>query len=634
MGIRLPNPSELGVVNVAQREATDPAFDAETRSFVLNEDGRNDKRSVDEWREFEQMALQNDLLGGGSNFLRYARRWGRIRTDQGLVPLQISYTQMRIHQTIQAIRAQNRPVRLRILKPRQIYASTYSQCRQYHFLAFEREGVTSLTVAQDVETAAYLLRMSKCFLDETPEFLRPEIRFDNKRDLYFKARKSGATIKTAKDARLLHGQTYSFIHASEVSRWGDSASQTALGLYNGMRFAPGTIAIEESTAWGASGYFYNVYQNTQALMDAGKQAEWVNLFISWLEHPAYTMPFRTAAEEANLREHLTAEEVSLVEQRHATFEQLNWRRAMIEASCQGDVNLFHEMFPCHWREAFVSSGRPYFDRIVLVGWQAQAEAEPPPVKLQIETGIVRIIDGKEQFFPVIADLDVYEQPEPGKEYVIGADTAEGVDPSRSNRNPDFSVADAGALDNGRQVAELRGRFDPDVFAAYLVKVGEFYNNALIVVEANGYGKAVLDELQGFGYVNVYFSVLQNGSPKAGLQTTTYSKGPMMRDSKAWIRDNIGRIRSRVSIAEHMGIESDEHGKAISGGGHDDCVMARAVRIVAVKREATVTSEAEERELTLPERVAAWQRAKRAALVAGREWEQDGSFVDDSLGAVI
>jgi phage terminase large subunit-like protein len=65
---------------------------------------------------------------------------------------------------------------------------------------------------------------------------------------------------------------------------------------------------------------------------------------------------------------------------------------------------------------------------------------------------------------------------------------------------DYSVAQVLRRDNGHQVAEIRYRADVDEFADDLARLGRLYNDAIIAIERNGPGTAVLTQLKNtMGY---------------------------------------------------------------------------------------------------------------------------------------
>jgi hypothetical protein len=89
--------------------------------------------------------------------------------------------------------------------------------------------------------------------------------------------------------------------------------------------------------------------------------------------------------------------------------------------------------------------------------------------------------------------------EPGRTYVIGADSSAGA--------PGGSYSAATVIDDAwRVVATFQARLEPHTFADILIKMGNYYKddkggNALIAVERNFTGYAVLGHMSNYG--NLY-----------------------------------------------------------------------------------------------------------------------------------
>jgi len=94
---------------------------------------------------------------------------------------------------------------------------------------------------------------------------------------------------------------------------------------------------------------------------------------------------------------------------------------------------------------------------------------------------------------------IWEEPEPGRDYLLLADVARGD-------GSDFSVAQVFDVQQMTQVAEYQGKITPDRFAPHLHSIASEYNDALLVIENNSLGIGVLSRLQDLAYKNLYYSV--------------------------------------------------------------------------------------------------------------------------------
>ena len=97
------------------------------------------------------------------------------------------------------------------------------------------------------------------------------------------------------------------------------------------------------------------------------------------------------------------------------------------------------------------------------------------------------------FPPVVGGLGVTP-----KEYIIG------VDPAGGGSDGDYACAQVIERSTGLQCAELRGHFTPQELAARVAVLGRKYNEALVAVERNNHGHAVIAHLtMTAGYQNLY-----------------------------------------------------------------------------------------------------------------------------------
>src|SRR5262249_47243792 len=112
----------------------------------------------------------------------------------------------------------------------------------------------------------------------------------------------------------------------------------------------------------------------------------------------------------------------------------------------------------------VGPGRP-----PAVGADPRSRPRPP------RSGSAYPLRHLESDAPALPNLKVYDVPEPGKRYVLGADPAEG------NPTSDDSALSVHDADTGEQVAALAGKYDPAVFASTIRTVSGWYNDAPAMV---------------------------------------------------------------------------------------------------------------------------------------------------------
>lgn len=413
------------------------------------------------------------------------------------------------------------------------------------------------------------------------------------------------------------GGTYQVCHFTEVGEW-PRDRDTLVALDQVLHVVPGTMKVVESTARGARGAFYVDWKAAER-----GESDYVPIFLPWYMRPD-SWAFRiTSEEEAALRKDLDnprfggyREESFLLAQRYfrpgkgwvrVGYDQLAWRRWWIANKCGGQVDLFHQEYPAFPEEAFLSTGRPVFDQRLVAARLKEVEfarashvfrGDLAPIDWR---DILTYYDVAQHFEdnpdPVLepdslGPFTVWERPLPGEEYVIGGDVAEGV------AGGDWSVATVAKASTGELVACYRALTDPISFARTVFRIGHYYNRAIVAVEKNNHGYAVvvhlIDPLQ---YPNVYRRIQRGtlGMPTVdefGWVTNATTRRAMFHGFRAWFMDNARRIPWGRLLQEMQGMrytdtgreehpDRDQHGDK----AHDDCVVAFAIAL-AVREEAT------------------------------------------------
>lgn len=160
-----------------------------------------------------------------------------------------------------------------------------------------------------------------------------------------------------------------------------------------------------------------------------------------------------------------------------------WYRVHAEAMPVADRG---EQYPRDEDEAFIFTGSPYFD--VEAMKEYGSKLSKPLYRMDFEP----VGFGNEARKKVWdhGHTRIYQEPEEGVTYAIGADVATG-------RGFDFSSAYVVRLDEpGVIVAEYHGKIDPDLFAVQLHFLGRYYRTAIVAVETGGgYGDTVIIPLR-------------------------------------------------------------------------------------------------------------------------------------------
>lgn len=179
------------------------------------------------------------------------------------------------------------------------------------------------------------------------------------------------------------------------------------------------------------------------------------------------------------------------------------------------------------------------------------------------------------------DLRIWEAPKPGVRYVIGVDTAEGLE------GGDYSCAWVIEGNSKKHVATWHGLLDPYPFAKEVEKLARCYNTALLAVERNAQGGTVLSRLvNDLKYENLYRQKDQADKHEKvadapyGYHTNAQSKFYAVNLLKQVVRQTIP-IRDHRWYTEAICWVLDDRGRpSTSDGANDDTLMASAIAYAA------------------------------------------------------
>lgn len=162
----------------------------------------------------------------------------------------------------------------------------------------------------------------------------------------------------------------------------------------------------------------------------------------------------------------------------------------------------------------------------------------------------------------------FNEPEPDKDYFIGADVATG----RATDYSSFTCMDK----VGEEQAVYKGRMSVDKYARLLGDTGQLFNWATLAPESNDVGLAVTSMLQAEGYPKLYYfqkMVKKKGKTRPEVDTapgwlTTSKNRPVIIDGlEADIRNDVITCKDPFFVYEAKTFIYDSLGRPVAMGKH-------------------------------------------------------------------
>lgn len=514
-----------------------------------------------------------------------------VQTKQGLiVPAVWGEGQRRFFAACKKQEDAGKPIRIIGLKPRQVWWSTAVAMKAFKKIVFT-PGQSGLVVAHDDASARKIFEYYKRFQQyyrpfrgslDVPRLVAPRNLDSPNVEIMKWANRSFVEIETANNVTGGRSFTARVVHLSEMAFYARPA-ELMTGLMQSIPDDPQTMVVIESTANGMGGAFYDEWNRA-----VDGKSDFLPIFFAWWEHEEYRRAIDTSPDI--FQRSLSKVEIEMAQAFKLSPEQLNWRRWTIANKCQGDEDRFRQEYPATAEEAFIASGRPRFRPIYIRRHQA---VEPDRGELRVEEVSRR--SELRFYLNEHGALSVWERPDPHQQYVIGADTAEGIDSSEGTGtpDPDYSVADVFRANMRIQVAQLRERLTPPEFARYLYDLGKWYNWAFIVPEVDGIGQSTVDGLAMLGYPTdrIYHRVIYDeaGRPrskKIGYKTTTITREQLLAAYEGGLGGHLDGgivLRSAISIREAYSFKIKPNGRAeAEKGAHDDTVFSGGLATIGLQ----------------------------------------------------
>ncbi len=505
-----------------------------------------------------------------------------------IIPFKLNEPQLKLYNTIKEQKKANKPVRIIILKARQMGFSTLTEAILFKETA-TKHNISAGIIAHETKATNNLFTMSKLFYDNLPETMKPSILKRNAQELNFNTDKntglnSKITCMTAgKDAG--RSGTYNFLHLSEFAFWEGDKQEAFSSLMQTVPNNPNSIVIIESTANG-----YEFYKD---LWDKAvrHETDFIPVFVGWNELSEYRMKY-TGFE-------LTEDEKKLQKNYNLTLEQLEWRRWCIRNNCAGDVKKFNQEYPICPEEAFISSGSCVFDTEIIhnrlgelkkpirTGWfeyeyddtlPAYSAINPmtntPYIKNKISN--IKWHEDKNGY------IKIYEVPNSPEiiQYGIGGDTA--------GNGEDYFTAHVINAKTHNQCAVFRHQMNADLYAKQMYCLGMYYNKALIGIESN-FDSFSIKELLRLGYRHQYIrrqpdKIGNNSMNEYGFRTDLRTRPEIISNLQQFVRQYPELINDRDTLAEMLEFVYNKDGRPeAQEGSHDDLVMGYAIALKIINQ---------------------------------------------------
>jgi hypothetical protein len=411
-----------------------------------------------------------------------------------------------------------------VLKSRQMGLSTLFVAWDFWNM-WRRDLTTCGLIAHKKGTSESLIETCNRFYQNMPLELRPKLRSNNSKgrlnrnEIYFSDQ--GSSLNTAVSAEdVFRGNSLDILIATEVSSYKDPALLFE-GLLPAMNESKVKTIVYESSP--KDGWFRTKYMDAKAGKAGGCRA----VYLPWFILPElYSVEVKPTQGKKWAFKNLQGEFVAFSEEEKIEWKALNkqakkmkfpditpaqmyWRQLKIQ-EYNDDIEVFRQEYISSDTECFQRSTQSAFKSSIpmAIATVDLVDEECPNMQIGVlesmdyygltDTVNVRFIPEMraghidQEMYP---GLIMFKPPHPDYTYTIGADVAdelEGMD-DLDNQSA-YSVGTVYCCNTLEQVAEWRGKLSPFDFGDELVKLGYFYNTALINVEINNMGHTTIARL--------------------------------------------------------------------------------------------------------------------------------------------
>ena len=538
------------------------------------------------------------------------------------------YAQRKIIDSFEEDRLAGLPIRLIILKARQLGCSTLIQMYFAWLQLIHKRGLNSLIISLQAKASDeifdmydrliknYPLSMLHKNTDEYPEN-EPKFVGVGTSGAIHRVPQRNCKIKlgSAEKPDSCRGGDYNLVHLSEVGLWkktdGKSPKDIVQGACSGIAMKPFTMIVYESTAKGTGNFFHEEYVAAKK-----GQSQFKSIFIPWfIITDLYSISFKSEKQKidfakqiydnrnnkiANNNRESSGQYIWFLWQQGATLEGINWY--INERSSRSSHSSMSSEYPSDDVEAFTDIDNGVFDRYLVEKFRPSCK----PAKYigevygKEDEGEKAIIDIKFKQ-DAKGHFNIWALPDIDKYEIVNNRYLVIVDIGGTSQKSDWSVItvfDRLMMMDGFNpsiVAQWYGHIDMDLLAWKAMQIAAYYDNALLVIESNTLEthdkERTVDGDQSSFILNLIKDVYSNlyarksspediaeGRPrKYGFHTNVSTKPMVISFLQKVIREQLYTERDERCLHEYLVYEHKSNGAfGAVPGDHDDLLMTRAI----------------------------------------------------------
>ena len=521
------------------------------------------------------------------DYKTYSSKYLWITDKKGdKIKLKQNNVQLKLDQAIEDCRANDKLVRIIILKSRQMGISTDIEGRMM-FETSTKSNRNGLVAAHRDDSTAAIFAKTKYYYDNLDSSVKPLQQASNAKELIFNrpthyygnmiGLNSKIKVQTAGNAGIGRSETFHYVHLSEYAFWqgvdANAPSKQLSGILQSVPKLPDTWVIIESTANGI-----NDFKDEWDKAVRGESG-FIPVFLAWYDHEEYQLE---VDDHQKFISEMKDYERWLYYDLKLPIERVAWWRHKLKFDCNGDLNMMRQENPTTPEEAFIFSGTPVFNnelinkRISVLREHYKTnpykegyfefEWDNEETKGKIKRDSIRFVES-----PTKKYIRIYSEPIRGCPYVLGGDT--------KGEGADYYAGTVIDNSNGIRVATVHMQAtNSKPYTWQMYCLGLYYNNAMIGIEIN-FNTSPIEELQRLAYPHQYMrrkydEITKKIETKYGWKTDGNTR-PLIIDKEVYqVEEYIELFRDIPTLIEMTTFVYDKNGRPDAmSGKHDDLLIS-------------------------------------------------------------